>query len=274
MTQPSPSGPARLPLATDTDQTTRAWPWLRRVGERALDLLLPPGCVSCAEPVLRQGQLCATCFRGLSFISQPCCVGCGSPFGSEDTAGAGHRCRRCQDHPFAFRAARAAFLYDDGIRRLILPFKHGDQPALADVLAAPMARAGAALLRHRPLLVPVPLHRARLFRRRYNQAALLARAVGRLTGCPVCPDALRRTRATPSLDDRGAAERRAAIAGAFAPHPSRRSAVEARAVVLIDDVMTSGATAEACTETLLRMGAVSVDVLVAARVPLGTGIGL
>ena len=268
---PSPSGTARPTRATDTTHPAGAWPWLRRLGVGALDLLLPPVCVACDQAVLRQGDLCGACFGRMTFITRPFCDGCGLPFDSQDAAGA--RCVRCLEQPFAFRAARAAFLYDEGVRRLILPLKHGDQPAMADVLAPHVARAGADLLRGDPLLVPVPLHRLRLFQRRYNQAALLARAVGRLSRCVVCPDALRRVRATASLDHRGAAERRTVLADAFAVRSSRRQDIAGRAVVLVDDVMTSGATAEGGAAVLLAAGAASVDVRVAARVPLSAGGG-
>ena len=263
---PSPSGTARPTRATDTTHPAGAWPWLRRLGVGALDLLLPPVCVACDQSVLRQGDLCGACFGRMIFITRPFCDGCGLPFDSEDVAGA--RCARCLEQPLGFRSARATFLYDEGIRRLILPLKHGDQPAMAEVLAPHLLRTGADLLRDAPLLVPVPLHRLRLFQRRYNQAALLARAVGRLSGCAVCPDALRRVRATASLDHRGAAERRTLLAEAFAIRPSRLPGIAGRAVVLVDDVMTSGATAEGCAAVLLAAGAASVDVLVAARVPL------
>ncbi len=166
-----------------------------------------------------------------------------------------------------FQRARAALRYDAQGRRLILPFKHADRTELAAVLAPHMARAGAVLLREADLLVPVPLHRGRLFQRRYNQAALLAKAVGRIAGRPCLPDALVRQRATASLGEKSAAERAAEVAGAFAVRPSRAAQVAGKRVLLIDDVMTSGATANACAAVLLAAGATSVDVLVAARVP-------
>ncbi len=275
MTRRFPSATAQAPtdpIAAGQPALAGAWRALRRLGESTLDLLLPPTCSACDAPVLRQGTLCSACFQQMQFIADPCCDGCGMPFAAEALAGPERRCQQCQDAPPLFRSARAAFVYGEGVRHLILPLKHGDQPALADVLAPRMAHAGAALLRDHPLLVPVPLHRMRLFRRRYNQAALLAWAIGKLTGCPVCPDALRRTRATPSLDHRGAEERRLAVAGAFDARPSRVPAIAGQRVVLVDDVMTSGATANACAAVLLAAGAMSVDVLVAARVPLGPGV--
>ncbi|MGE0418272.1 MAG: ComF family protein [Acetobacteraceae bacterium] len=230
-------------------------------------MLLPPQCVACDAPVQAQGQLCPACFRAMTFLTDPVCRRCGVPFDSEGQAGFDHLCAACLESPPQFGEARAALSYDDGARRLILPFKHGDRLELASVLATHMARAGAAILARAEVLVPVPLHRLRLFKRRYNQAALLARAIGSASGVAVAPDALRRIRATPSLDHRGAAERAAAVAGAFVVRPSRVAAIRGRAVVLIDDVVTSGATANAATLALLAAGARSVDVLAAARVP-------
>jgi len=150
---------------------------------------------------------------------------------------------------------------------LILPFKHGDRTELAATLAEQMARAGTDLLRRADLLIPVPLHRRRLFRRKYNQAALLTLALGRLSGVPALPDVLLRLRRTPSLDDRSAAERAMLVSGVFAVRKSRLRQVGNRHMLLIDDVMTSGATASACADVLLKAGAKAVDVLVAARVP-------
>lgn len=166
-----------------------------------------------------------------------------------------------------FRRARAALRYDEAARRLILPFKHADRVELSSVLAGYMERAGAELLAAADVLVPVPLHRARLFGRRYNQAALLARALGRAARRPVVLDALRRVRGTTPLGAKSAEERAAVLTGAIEMRPSRLAGMTGRRVLLVDDVMTSGATANACAAVLLAAGAVSVDVLAAARVP-------
>ncbi len=239
----------------------------RQAGRALLDLLLPPRCVACDQPVDAPGQLCADCFRQTGFITEPLCVRCGVPFASAALGGRDGICPGCRLVPPVFHRARAALRYDPQGRRLILPFKHADRTEIAGALAPHMARAGAALLHEADLLVPVPLHRARLFRRRYNQAALLAKAVGRLAGRPWLPDALLRRRATASLGEKSAAERAVEVAGAFAVRPSRARHLAGKRVLLIDDVMTSGATANACAAVLLAAGAVSVDVLVAARVP-------
>jgi ComF family protein len=236
-----------------------------------LDLLLPPQCICCDAPVEAQGRLCAACFRQTNFITEPCCARCGVPFAA---AGQGHKygdaaalCRTCLDSPPQFGRARAALRYDARGRQLILPLKHADRPELARVLAPHMVRAGASLLRQADLLVPVPLHRHRLFRRRYNQAALLAAAVARIAGVPALLDVLVRRNATVSLGAKTAAERAEVVRDAFALRPKRAGRLAGRSVTLIDDVMTSGATANACTAVLLAGGARSVDVLVAARVP-------
>lgn len=237
----------------------------RRLGRALLDVTLPPQCVACDEFVDEPGLLCADCFRQTGFISEPFCLRCGVPFASAAMGGAEHLCPACRATPPQFGRARAALRYDALGRRLILPFKHADRQELAKMLAPHMARAGAALLHEADVLVPVPLHRARLFHRRYNQAALLARAVGRLVGLPSVPDTMLRLRATESLGDKSAAERAQEVANAFAIRSSR--IVAGKRIVLVDDVMTSGATANACAHVLFAAGAAAVDVLVAARVP-------
>jgi len=238
-----------------------------RAGRALLDLLLPPQCVTCDAPVETPGLFCADCFRRTGFITEPFCVRCGVPFGSEAIGGLEGLCPGCRENPPVFRRARAALRYDAQGRRLILPFKHADRTELSAVLAPQMARAGATLLQEADVLVPVPLHRWRLFRRRYNQAAVLARAVGKLACRPCVPDALVRQRATASLGEKSAAERAVEVAGAFAVRASRAGLLVGKSVLLVDDVMTSGATANACTTVLLEAGATSVDVLAAARVP-------
>ena len=174
---------------------------LRQVGRLALDLLLPPRCAACDASVGTQGELCPACFGTTNFITAPFCSCCGVPFGSAGQGGAEAVCAVCRDHRPVFRQARAALRYDDQGRRLILPLKHGDRVELASILAPMMARAGVALLQRADVLVPVPLHRRRLFQRKYNQAALLAYAVGGLGGRPVVPDAMLRTRPTAPLEE-------------------------------------------------------------------------
>ena len=152
-------------------------------------------------------------------------------------------------------------------RSLILPLKHADRVELAAVLAPWMARAGAVMLETAEVIVPVPLHRARLRRRRYNQAALLAGHLARRSGRPAVLDALQRLRGTAALGGKTATERSVELAGAFRVKPERVHALRGRHVLLIDDVITSGATGNACAGVLLEAGATRVDMLAAARVP-------
>jgi len=244
-----------------------AWDSGRGFGRTALDVLLPPTCVTCDVPVDAPGRLCAECFGRTGFVTEPCCARCGVPFTHAAQGGPDRVCPRCWTHPPAFDRARAALRYDAQARRMILPLKYSDRTELAAMLAVHMARAGAALLREADLLVPVPLHRARLFRRRYNQAALLAYAVGRTSRRPVLPDGLRRLRATASLGDKTAEQRATEMDSAIAVRRNRLARIVGRRVLLIDDVLTSGATANACAAALRNAGATGVDVLVAARVP-------
>jgi len=240
---------------------------LLRTAHAALDLLLPPQCLCCEARVGAHGLLCAGCFGRTAFITEPFCACCGVPFAAAAQALPGGLCPSCRETPPLFCRARAALRYDAQGRRLVLPLKHADRPDLAAVLAPHLVRAGRSLLRQAALLVPVPLHRRRLFHRRYNQAALLAAAVGRLTGVPEARDLLVRRRATVSLGDLTADERAEVVRDAFAVRASRQERLPGRAVVLVDDVMTSGATANACAAVLLAGGACRVDVLAAARVP-------
>ena len=239
----------------------------RQLARSILNLVLPPHCVACDQAVDKPGLLCADCFRQTGFITEPFCLRCGVPFAAAALGGVDRLCPGCRTTPPLFHRARAAFRYDAQGRRLILPFKHADRTEIAVALAPHMARAGAAVLREADLLVPVPLHRLRLFRRRYNQAALLATAIGRIAGRPCVLDALVRRRATASLGAKSAAERSIEVADAITVSASRIRRLVGRKVLLIDDVMTSGATANACARVLLAAGAARVDVLVAARVP-------
>lgn len=244
----------------------------RRVSVRLLDALLPPRCLACEADVAEQGTLCAACFAALSPVTAPFCERCGVPFAHAGQAPArsasgGLLCTVCEGRNPAFRTARAALRYGDGAKRLILPFKHGDRTDLTWPLARQMARAGAPLLARAEIIVPVPAHWRRLLRRRYDQAALLARALGAIAGRPVVPDLLRRQRATPPLGDRRAMERALAVEGAFAVSRRGAARLAGRQVLLVDDVMTSGATADACAMALLAGGAAAVDVLAVARVP-------
>lgn len=240
---------------------------VRGLGRAALDVLLPPSCATCDAVVDAPGRLCQDCFAQTGFITEPCCRRCGVPFRTAAEGGAERLCPVCAHHPPGFDRARAALRYDAQARRLILPLKYADRTDLAEPLGAQMARAGAVLLREADVLIPVPLHRMRLLHRKYNQAALLAAAVGRIAGRPVLRDALSRVRPTTPLGAKTAEARAREMDAAIAVRPSRAGRIAGARVVLVDDVLTSGSTANACAAALRAAGAVGVDVLVAARVP-------
>lgn len=235
--------------------------------QRLLDAVLPPLCLGCNEIVAEPGALCAACWPAFSFIAVPHCSRCGTPF-AEPVGPVEHgsvQCGACLRWPPRFRRARAALVYDDESKRVVLPFKHGDRTDMARACGRWMARAGGELLAEAELIAPVPLHWRRLFVRRYNQALLLARAVSRHGTAELVPDLLRRDRWTGSQGTLRAEERRRNVRRAFVLHPRWRERVKGKAVLLVDDVLTTGATVDACTLALQRAGARHVDVLTLAR---------
>lgn len=234
------------------------------VARSLLDTLLPTRCLRCGGITEGDGALCAGCWGKIGFIAPPMCACCGQPFDIDP--GAGALCAHCLDHPPSFGRARAVFRYDGDSRALVLRFKHGDRIGAATHFARWMARAGSELLAESDLIVPVPLHRWRLLHRRYNQAALLALALSRLSGISCAPDALTRARSTPSQGQMGRKARRANVRGAF--RLARPVEVAGKRVLLVDDVLTSGATAGECAETLIRGGAEKVDLLTLSRVTM------
>ena len=237
---------------------------LAGVFARGLDAVLPPRCLKCGLVVAVQGALCPTCWQGLSFLSPPCCACCGRPFDFD--LGPGALCGACAQAPPAFDRARSVLRYDEANRDLILAYKHADRTSLTPAFAAWLKRAGDELLRDADLIVPVPLHWSRLFGRRYNQAALLAVALGELSGKAVVPDLLIRRRATRKQGHLGRLARQRNVAGAFALHPRRAAAAAGKRILLIDDVITTGATVTNCARILRQGGATAIDVLALARV--------
>lgn len=235
---------------------------LRQSASVALDLLLPPRCLACGATVATPGGVCAGCWSRIRFISAPMCTACGLPFDYD--VGKGAVCGECARRPPPFGRARAVLKYDDGSRDLLIAFKHRDRTDAAPAYGAWMTGAGAELLADADLLVPVPLHRLRLIQRRFNQSALLAHAIAARSGVACVPDSLVRVRPTPSQGGLGRIARERNVRGAFKVR--RPENILRRRILLIDDVLTTGATAAACTRALLRAGAQSVDVLTLARV--------
>lgn len=243
--------------------------WIQKIaplGAMLADAILPPRCLATGEIVDRQGQLSATAWSAINFITAPLCAQCGQPFQFGLGEDAEFTCGACLADPPEYNRARAVFQYDAASREMILAFKHGDRMEGAQAFAAWMARAGADLLLDAGVIVPVPLHRKRLFRRRFNQSAVLALALARLGGVAISVDALVRTRHTPSMGGLSRDARLRNLRGAIAVRPGREAILSGRKVLLIDDVLTTGATARACARALRRAGALQVDVLSLARV--------
>lgn len=232
---------------------------------RLMDSVLPPRCLNCQAMVDGDGALCPECWPLFDFLAPPLCESCGFPFeydpGPHDAV-----CAACIAHPPHFDRARSVLVYGENSRKLILDFKHGDRTWPAPAFGRWLARAARDLVDATDLAVPVPLHRSRLYARRYNQASLLALALGRETGLPVEPEVLRRHRATPSQGRMSPAARRRNVRGAFRLREGFANRVADRRILLVDDVFTTGATVAECARTLKRSGAITVDVLTLARV--------
>ncbi len=253
---------------TATVQMRSAWArfaaGLRAPLRMALDVALPPLCPACREPVGQAAGLCASCWSKLSPIERPYCERLGIPFVYDP--GPGILSMQAIADPPAYRKARAAVRYDDVARALVLALKYGDRLDLAPTMGRWMGRAGRELLAETDLIVPVPLHWRRLWARRFNQSALLAKAIGEMAGIAVAHEALRRTKATPQQVGLSKPERALNVQGAFGVRPDGKADIAGRRMLLVDDVLTSGATVDACARALLRAGAAQVDVVVFARV--------
>ena len=248
---------------------------VRAVMKGALQLVYPPQCMGCGETVGETGALCPGCWNDTGFIVGICCDLCGAPLPDDgsrpDAAGArlsdaeGARCDECLRAARPWVRGRAALVYRGTGRRLVLALKHGDRLDIAAPLGDWLARTSAPLIAPDTLVVPVPLHLRRLFHRRYNQAELLARRIARAHGLPLRADLLFRTRATPPQDHRPLAERFANLEGALRVRPRELSRIAGRPVLLVDDVMASGATLTAAAGALIAQGAGPVSVAVLAR---------
>lgn len=237
-----------------------------------INAILPPQCLACDALVATSGSLCSECWADAKFITAPHCSICGVPYsfdpGSDAVCGACIRARPQYDR------ARAVLRYDDLGRRLVVAFKYGDRTHSAPTFGRWLARAGAGLIADADLVAPVPLHRLRLMRRRFNQSAMMAQAICRSAtdqDLQFVPDLLLRHRHTPSQAGLNAAQRRRNVRNAFAVNSRRTSQIEGRRILLVDDVFTTGATVSECSRVLTGAGASAVDILTLARVDAPRG---
>ena len=237
----------------------------RALGRGLAELLLPPQAHDSPEAAATPGLTPGDWSR-VTFLEDPVCDGCGAGFEMDGGPFAAPRCAACLAQPYAFDRARAACVYDEASRGLILKFKHGDHQPCAPLFARWIARSAAPLLDQTDAVVPVPLHRFRLLSRRFNQAAEIARPLARDAGLDYLPDALVRIAHTTPQGGKSARGRRLNVKKAFAVSEAGRRQVRGRRILLIDDVLTTGATAEACARVLIEAGARAVDLAVVARV--------
>lgn len=232
----------------------------------ALDMILPPRCIGTGEIVDKQGMIAPALWQDLDFIAPPYCSQCGSPFDFEDSFEDTTLCGDCLTKPPVFDTARSALRYNDASRRLLLRFKYSDQQHAAVTFARWLHHAGLTELQSADYILPVPLHWRRFWQRRFNQSALLALALSRLTDIAVLPDILLRKRFTGPQKGLSRRARQKNVRMAFTVDPAKAWKIKDKHLILIDDVLTSGATANECAKLLKRKGAARVTVLTVARV--------
>lgn len=256
----------------DRVSLVRSMEWRNAIHEGLrpiIDLVYPPRCPLCGDALADQGGLCMECWGELEFPGEPSCKSCQRPLGTV-AAGRSATCFACEADPPIHSGVIAASLYNDASRQLILNFKHGGKISLAPILAQMIALRLPDTDGQPQLLVPVPLHRWRLWQRGFNQAAMLAKEITRnghsKAHSELMVDALVRGKRTPSLGGLGREEREKALAGAIAVNPRHKPSITGRNVILVDDVFTSGATSSACTKVLIEAGAASVRIACFARV--------
>ncbi len=230
----------------------------------AVDTILPPRCVVSGEVVERQGMVSPEAWSGLDFIVDPFCARCGFPF--DFAVDDGSVCTSCLSHPPAFETARGALKYNEVSRDIILGFKHADKTYVVKAFVPWLKRAGAEMLGAADIIIPVPLHHRRIIARRYNQSALIASALSDDTSVPAMLDGLVRTRSTQTQGHLTAKQRFKNVKRAFEVNPKHEKAIKGKAIILIDDVYTTGATVKECTKALIKNGAGAVHVLTLARV--------
>lgn len=223
----------------------------------------------CSTCVLDAGLVCVECFKQLEFIESPYCQSCARPFVSVEEAGSNCICLECEDASILWHDCRAAFIYNEGFKKLIMPLKYGDQQKPLGFLSQFMYRSAQDLIHQADFIIPVPLHKNRLRFRKYNQSALLAWQLGRMGKVNVFPMGLLRLKETLVLGHFNKIERQSLLKDAFVVSEKYRDRLAHKRVLLIDDVMTTGSTLRECTLTLLNTGVAYVDVLVTAKVIQG-----
>ncbi len=235
---------------------------LSSFGRFCLNLLCPPVCPICHQSVDAAHCLCPKCFGKLKFITKPCCKICGRPF--EYDMFDNLICGKCMEKKPRFDMARSVLIYDKFSKQLILAFKHGDHTELAPLFTKFLLFAEPEIFKNVDMILPVPLHRFRLIRRKYNQAGVLGKHLSRKTKIPFYPSVIKRVKSTQSQGHMSRTKRKRNLVGAFQiPKPDK---VKGKTILLIDDVMTTGATVEECAKTLKKAGAKSVKVLTLYRV--------
>ena len=258
-----------MPLAGGEDKLFPMHPLSLAQGavRQIVDFALPPRCPGCGTVTQDDHSFCLECWQALTFLGEPCCARCGFPFEYESPLE--QECGACLADPPAFDRLRAAVAYGEIARRVVLKLKYSGRPGVAETLAHFMRRH---LVQEDPtaILAPVPLHRWRIWKRGYNQSALIATALAKRTGVETRLDLLQRIKATPPLKGLGRRERALAVRGAFRVNPEHKPFLAGRPVLLVDDVYTSGATAGACARALKRAGAARVNIICWARVVAGS----
>lgn len=237
---------------------------LRHGFQTLLHTVFPPECLSCRASVASDDGLCGPCWRDTAFISGDVCDTCGVPLRGDVQSG--DRCDECMRIGRPWAQGRAALLYKDRGRALVLALKHGDRHDIVRPAGRWLARASADILRPDALIVPVPLHWSRMLKRRFNQSSLIGQALAREMDMPFCADALKRGRGTQSMNGKNVETRFREMSGAILVHPKRAPLIQDRAVLLVDDVMTSGATLAACADACFASRASEVCIVTLARV--------